>query len=90
LDLTDVQKAMVPGAREALKAGLAMEEARESFILTLFDLAVQESGGEKAIAARRLGVSPGLVNQALSGKTYTRFRRKQKNGRETGAPVDEK
>jgi hypothetical protein len=78
LDLSDVQKAMVPGAREALKAGLAMEEARESFILTLVDVALQESGQVQAIAARRLGVNPSLINQALSGKVYSQFRSKKK------------
>jgi hypothetical protein len=78
LDLTEVQKAMVPGAREALKAGLAMEEARESFILTLVDVALQESGQVQAIAARRLGVNPSLINQALSGKVYSQFRGKKK------------
>jgi transcriptional regulator with GAF, ATPase, and Fis domain len=77
LDLTEVQKAMVPGAREALKAGLAMEEARESFILTLVDVALQESGQVQAIAARRLGVNPSLINQALSGKVYSQFRKKK-------------
>lgn len=88
MDLSDVQKAMVPGAREALKAGLAMEEARESFILTLVDVALQESGQVQSIAARRLGVNPSLISQALSGKVYSQFR-KQKSGREK-APVEEK
>jgi hypothetical protein len=79
LDLNDVQKAMVPGAREALKAGLAMEEARESFVLTLVDVALQESGQVQAVAARRLGVNPSLINQAINGRTYVRFRGKKKN-----------
>jgi DNA-binding transcriptional regulator YdaS (Cro superfamily) len=42
------------------------------------DVALQESGQVQAIAARRLGVNPSLINQALSGKVYSQFRGKKK------------
>jgi hypothetical protein len=76
LDLSEVQKEMVPGALAALKEGISMEEARESFVLTLIDVAVRESKTQ-AIAARRLGVTPALIDQALHGKVYARFRKKK-------------
>ena len=78
MDLNEVQKAMVPGAKEALMRGLSLDEARESFTLSLIDVALQESGQVQAVAARRLGVNPSLINQAVSGKVYARFRDKKK------------
>lgn len=78
MDLTEVQKAMVPGAREALKRGLSLEQAREDFTLTLIGASLEESGNVQAVAARRLGVNPSLINQAVSGKVYARFRDKKK------------
>jgi transcriptional regulator with GAF, ATPase, and Fis domain len=75
LDLSEVQVAMVPGAREAIKRGISLNEAREAFTLTCIDVALEESGQVQAVAARRLGVNPSLINQALSGKVYNLFRR---------------
>lgn len=76
MDLSEVQVAMVPGAREALKRGISLDEAREAFTLTCIDVAIKESGNVNAVAARRLGVTPGLISQALSGRVYARFRKK--------------
>lgn len=78
MDLSDVQKEMVPGALAAIRQGISMEEAREAFTLTLFDVAMKESGNVQSVAARRLGVNPSLVNQAIHGRSYNRFRDKKK------------
>ena len=75
MDLSEVQEAMVPGAREALKRGISLNEAREAFTLTCIGVALEESGNVGAVAARRLGVTPGLISQAISGKVYNMFRK---------------
>jgi hypothetical protein len=69
---------MVPGAKEGLKRGISLDEMREAFTLTCIGVALEESGQVQAIAARRLGVNPSLINQALSGKVYSQFRGKKK------------
>jgi DNA-binding NtrC family response regulator len=68
LDLTEVQKAMVPGADEALKSALSYKQARQAFLLTLIDRALEQCGGEKVTAARKLGITPHMIHAALNGE----------------------
>jgi DNA-binding NtrC family response regulator len=82
LDLSDVQKEMVPGARAAIAKVLTLDQAREAFTLTLIDVAIEASGGVQSHAARRLGVNPSLVSQAVTGRTYSRFRKNKKQDQE--------
>lgn len=77
MDLSDVQKSMEPGAQAVIKSGIGLYAGLEAFSLTAINLAIQESGGNQMIAARKLGLSPSYVSQAVNGKTLTRYRGKR-------------
>jgi transcriptional regulator with GAF, ATPase, and Fis domain len=68
LDLTEVQKAMVPGAQAALKQTLDFFTIREAHQLTVVDEALRQSNGNQELAARRLGVSPAYISDIVNGK----------------------
>lgn len=78
MDLSEVQKAMVPGAKEVLKTGIGLDAGKEAFLLTAISVALEESGNNQNLAARKLGVSQSYISQAVNGKTLTRFRGKKK------------
>jgi DNA-binding NtrC family response regulator len=78
LDLSEVQKAMVPGAKEVLKTGIGLDAGKEAFLLTTISVALEESGGNQNLAARKLGISQSYISQAVNGKTLVRFRGKKK------------
>jgi transcriptional regulator with PAS, ATPase and Fis domain len=78
LDLSDVQKTMVPGAKEVLKTGIGLDAGVEAFQLTAISIALEESGQNQSLAARKLGISQALVNGAIKEKRLVRFRGKKK------------
>lgn len=78
MDLSEVQKALVPGAEEALKIPLSYEEFREACLLTYIDTAIKDCGGVQERAARKIGVTGALISQAVGGKVLARFRGKKK------------
>jgi hypothetical protein len=78
LNLSEVQQAMVPGVKEVLKRGLGLDAGREAFTLTAISVALEESGNDQTVAARKLGITQSYVSQAISGKALTRFRGKKK------------
>lgn len=75
MELTDVQKAMIPGAREVLKHGIGYHLGGDQFLITLISVALEESDNVQAVAARKLGVVPSFINQVLSGRSLARARK---------------
>lgn len=80
MDLSEVQKAMIPGAKEVLKTGIGLDAGKEAFLLTAISVALEESGNNQSLAARRLGVSQSYISMAVNGKSLVRFRGKKKEG----------
>jgi transcriptional regulator with GAF, ATPase, and Fis domain len=76
LDLSDVQKAMVPGVKEVLKTGIGLYAGKDAFTLTAISVALDESGGNQSVAARKLGIPQSTVSNAVNGKTFTRYKKK--------------
>jgi hypothetical protein len=68
---------MIPGAEEVLRKGVSYSEARQAFLLTLIDVALDQCSGNQSIAARKLGVTPAMVNSAVNGRALTRFNPEQ-------------
>jgi len=74
LDLTEVQKDMVPGAKAVLRTGIGLQAGAEAFMLTAINIALEESGNIQAVAARKLGVSQSFISRVEKGKSLlTRF-----------------
>ena len=78
MDLTEVQQAMIPGAKEVLRTGIGKDAGTEAFILTLISVALEESNNNQSLAARRLGVSQSFISQAVNFKQLIRYRGKKK------------
>jgi hypothetical protein len=78
LDLTDIQKTMIPGAKEVLKSGMGYHKGRTAFLQTLIRVALDESDDSMTTAARKLGVQPAYIKQVLDGKSL-QFRGKKKD-----------
>lgn len=77
MDLSEVQKAMVPGAKEVLRSGIGKNAGVEAFLLTLISVALDESQNVQSVAARKLGVSQSFISQAVNGKQLIRYRGKK-------------
>jgi hypothetical protein len=69
LVLSDIQKTMVPGAKEILKTGTGYHKGRQMFLQALIKVAIEESDGSITTAARKLGVQPAYISQVLEGKS---------------------
>ncbi|HEY2361235.1 MAG TPA: hypothetical protein VGK36_08975 [Candidatus Angelobacter sp.] len=78
VELTDVQKTMVPGAREVLKQGLGYHIGADQFLLTLISVALEDSGNAREVAARKLGIAPSFISNVLAGRSLPRARKNRK------------
>ncbi len=78
MDLSEVQKAIAPGATEALKVPLSYEEFKEAALLTYIHVSIKQSDGNQSLAARKIGVTPQYISEVLSGrKSLIRLRKKK-------------
>lgn len=75
MDLSDVQKEMVPGVRAVIRTGIGLYAGKDAFTLTAIAVAMEESGGNQSVAARKLGIPQSTVSQAVNGKTFTRYKK---------------
>lgn len=67
MDLSEVQRALVPGVEVMLQQGRSYLLAKEDLAVAMVYVAMQQSGGNQSVAARKLGVTPSAVNQIVNG-----------------------
>lgn len=76
MDLSRFQESVVPAVNEVLRSGIGLDAATEAFMVKAVHMALEESGGNGAMAARKLGVKQNFISQVKDGKRLTRFRGK--------------
>jgi hypothetical protein len=88
LDLSEVQKAMVPAAKEVLRSGIGLSAGKEAFLVATIKIALDESDNNQNLAARKLGISQSYVSNVVNGKTLKGFR--SGAGTEKKKPAEQK
>ena len=73
MDLSEVEKSMVPGAEQVLKTGIGLDAGIEAFQIAAIKVAVEQSPNQ-SVAARRLGIKQETVSQVMNGQRLTRYR----------------
>jgi hypothetical protein len=77
LELSDVQRALIPGVQEILRQGGTYVLAQQDLSVAMVYVAMQQSGENQTVAARKLGVTHQFVNQIWNG-TASLYRSKRR------------
>jgi hypothetical protein len=81
LDLSEVQEAMIPAAKEFLSRGLTLGRGKRALTIAAIGVALERTGNNQTAAARLLAISQPAISEAVdSEEALARFRHPE-NGR---------
>jgi transcriptional regulator with PAS, ATPase and Fis domain len=75
LDLSEVQEAMLPAAREFLSRGLTLGRGKQALTVAAISIALEKTGNNQSSAARLLNISQPTISEAVDREEFlARFR----------------
>jgi hypothetical protein len=81
LDLSDVQEAMIPAAREILSRGLTLGRGKKALTIAAISIALEKTGNNQSGAARLLAIPQPTISQAVDREEFLARFRQNENGR---------